>query len=248
MPPLYAARDYGPDWMALAAAQTVSLEVYRSNALVAPSAGTFSLLDPVGTVVVDEQAVTVASDVATYNLTSDHTDSDHIGEGWLQRWTLTLDGVSHLFQRPAALVRSRLFPVITDNDLEGEYSDIASLRPSELTSYQGYIDAAWKEIVGELYRLGNWPYLICDPWALRAPHLHRVLEKIWRDFSKGQGEGSAYLALAEKHNQEWFRSWRRLSFRYDSTLAGRAASSKDFRSAQGSGVWTNHHRRLRWDL
>ena len=218
---IYSARDYGPIWLALGQTQTSKIEIYRDGAQVAPSAGSYTLRDPNGKAVVSAALVSVDSSAAQYTVPALLlSDTQHLGEGWQELWVLTIAGVQHTFQRPAALVRSALHPVVTDADLVELYSDLSSIRAASETSYQRYIDAAWKGLIGKLYGLGHWPYLILDPWSLRETHLHRTLELIWRDYGSTAGEGSSYLALANDHAKQAHFAFKAVSFRYDSDLTG----------------------------
>jgi hypothetical protein len=75
-------------------------------------------------------------------------------------------------------------------------------------------------LIGKLYGLGHWPYLILDPWSLRETHLHRTLELVWRDYGSTAGEGSSYLTLANDHARQAHFAFKAVTFRYDSDLTG----------------------------
>ena len=127
---------------------TLDLPIYRDNALVGPTSAFFNLKDPNGNDVISRRAVSIVANVATYTIAGDELPATlRLSEGYLQIWELTISGVVYTFRKPCAIARSGLYPVISDLDLEAEYSDLASIRPSSLgSSYQTYIDEAWVQL------------------------------------------------------------------------------------------------------
>jgi hypothetical protein len=160
----YTARIPFPDYLERGRTQLVRLEVYRDGALVAPTSGTFSLYDASHVAQIDAAAVTIASSRAQYSINAASLPASlPVGEGWQEEWALTFsDGVTRTFRRSAALVLRAVHPVITDADLLACYSDLDDLRPSDLSSYQGPIDEAWRQIIGRLVGRGRFPYLSFD--------------------------------------------------------------------------------------
>ena len=198
-------------------AETTTLTVYEDGLQVIPSAATFQLVDDAGKDVVATASATIsgAGELSYLVPASALPATKDFSDGWLITWVATIDGVDHTFRRPAALARSRLYPVISDVDLEAYYSDLASIRPSSMTSYQGYITEAFIQIVQRLRDEGNFEYLIMDPQSLRAPHLDLTFYLIWKDMdSSGLGEGR-YLQLAQEHRRNYESGFKRLKFRYD---------------------------------
>ena len=241
----YSARIPFPDYLERNRSQTVKLEVYRDGALAAPSSGTFTLYDDSDEEVVSAAAVTIASSVAEYTIPAlTLPTSKAVGEGWREEWALLMpDGVIHTFRRSAALVLKNLYPVITDLDLTALYTDLGDLRPASLTSFQGYIDEAWRQVLGRLIAAGRFPYLILDPWSLREIHLETTLALIFRDFASSLGQGQ-YLELAESHKKEASFAWKTLTFQYDEDHDGKPDSKR--RRAAEPVIYLSNAPRTRW--
>ena len=203
---------------------TVDLPIYRDNALVPPTSAYFRLENPNGVDVISRTAVAVLANVATYTISpSELPTTTLLGDGYVQWWELTIDGVVHTFKKPTAIALSALYPVISDLDLEAEYSDLASIRPSSLgSSYQTYIDEAWVQLIQRVRDQGNIEYLIMSPQSLRSCHKNLTFYLIFKDMdSSGLGEGR-YLDLAKTHRKEMEFDFKRLKFTYDLSQSGRA--------------------------
>ena len=225
---LYAARASYPQYLERAKTQTVTLPVYRSGALVAPSSGTYTLYDAENDSV-KSAAVTIASSIATSSVAStDIPATATLGEGWREEWALVLSGETHTFRRPAALVLRALYPVITDLDITDEYTDLDDL--NDASHFQLQIDAAWKKVLARLKKGGRFPYLIMDPDALREVHLHWTCEIIFRNWHTSMGDGK-YLELAEHHAKQGAFAWKELNFQYDYDNDGHDGTPTHRRSA-----------------
>ena len=214
---------------------TVDLPVYRDNALVGPTSAYFNLKDPQGNDVIARQAISIIANIATYTIGGDELPSTlTLSEGYLQLWELTIGGVVYTFRKPCAVAISGLYPVISDLDLEAEYSDLASIRPSSLgSSYQTYIDEAWVQLIQRIRDLGNIEYLIMNPSSLRACHKNLTFYLIFKDMdSSGLGEGR-YLDLAREHLKQFEFDFKRLKFQYDQNQDNRIDDPNARKSALG---------------
>jgi hypothetical protein len=214
---------------------TVDLPIYRDNALQSPTSAYFKLVDPEGNDVISRTAVSVVANVATYSISpSELPTTLRLSDGYMQFWELIIDGVTHTFKKPSAICLSALYPVISDLDLEAEYSDLSTIRPSSLgSSYQTYIDEAWVQLIQRIRDLGNIEYLIMSPQSLRAAHKNLTFYLIFKDMdSSGLGEGR-YLDLARTHRKEMEFDFKRLKFTYDMNQDGRADNENHRRSALG---------------
>jgi hypothetical protein len=214
---------------------TIDLPIYRDNNLVSPTAAYFKLVDPEGNDVIARTSVSIVANIATYNVSASELPTTlTLGDGYMQYWELTIAGVVHTFKKPTAIALSALYPVISDLDLEAEYSDLASIRPSSLgTTYQTYIDEAWVQLVQRIRDLGNIEYLVMSPQSLRACHKNLTFYLIFKDMdSSGLGEGR-YLDLAREHRKQFEFDFKRLKFTYDLNQDGRADDKNHRRSALG---------------
>jgi len=242
----YTARFSAPEYLERGRDQLVKLEVYRAGALQTPASGTFSLYKPGGEAVIDAAAITVASSRAQYTIpASAIPDTTEVGEGWQIEWILTSGGgVTRTFRRSCAVVLRALFPVVTDADLLACYSDLDDLRPADATSYQGYIDEAWRRVIGRLVAKGRFPYLILDPWALREYTLETTLALVFADFGSSVGEGR-YVELADMHKKTAAAAWRNLNFIYDEDHDGKPGG-KGTRKSAHPVIYLSNAPRGRW--
>ena len=145
----YAAQIRAIELLERSKAQTTELKFYRDGSQLVPTAATYTLIKPTGSDLLTGATATISvGGTVSYAHTAEQlADSETLGEGYVQEWTVTIDGDEYLFRRMAALVRRRLYPVVSDIDLTATYSDLENVRPSSLTSYQQYIDDAWYQIL-----------------------------------------------------------------------------------------------------
>jgi hypothetical protein len=243
---VYTARIAYPDMLERARTQTVSLEIYRSGALVAPTeaGSTFSLYKPDGTAIVSGAAVTVSGSIATYSLGAASIPSTlALGRGYREEWALVLSGASRTYRRDAALVLHAAFPVITDADLTGLYSDLDRHLASGTTTFQTKIDEAWKRIIGRLEQLGVLLEHVVTSWSLREMHLELTYYLICLDFHRAQG--GRWGELANGHKKEFELALGRMKFVKGTGADGQADS--DTRHAPNRGVtYANASPRATW--
>ena len=207
---LYTAR-VAPEYSERGRTQTIKCQTNRDGALAAPTSGTVSVCDESGAAVVDAVAVTILGSVAQYSLLASVTTGGDLGLGWRVEWALTMpDSVVHSFRVEGALVRRRLYPVVTDVDLKRRHSDLDDIRPASLTSYQDYLDEAWQDITDRLVQMGVLPFLVMSPGSFRSAHLSHTLQLIFLDFGSSAGDGR-YLELAGIYEAKFKDSWSALS-------------------------------------
>jgi len=216
---LYTARTPYPDVLGINRINTVAMEIYRDGALVAPSSGTISLLSPDGTAVVDGAAVTVTASIATYAIPAASLDPDDagvtLGEGWQEVWTLVLATATRVFDREAALARRPIYPSISDVDLQASYPDLSAIRGSTITTWQGFIDEAWKRIHLRWLAEGGITYLVKSAYAFREAHIELSLGLIFRWMSKAQAGRGNFLELSDNHLRAYERAWARVNVTAD---------------------------------
>jgi hypothetical protein len=232
---IYSPRIRIHDVLERARGCTVDLPIYRDNQLVSPTAAYFRLEDPNGVDVIARTSVAIVANIATYTIAPSELPSTLLlGDGYVQWWELTINGVVHTFKKPTAIALSALYPVISDLDLEAEYSDLASIRPSSLgSSYQTYIDEAWVQLIQRVRDQGNIEYLIMSPQSLRSCHKNLTFYLIFKDMdSSGLGEGR-YLDLAREHRKQFEGDFKHLKFTYDMNQDGRADDKNNRRANLG---------------
>ena len=173
----YAPQIKIPELLERGKSQTSTLPIYRDGVLVAPTAVRYTLIAPDSSKVVDNAVATYPGNIPEYTHSAGVlSDSLNLGEGYLQEWTVTLSGSPYIFRRNLAIVKRRLYPVVSDGDLTATYSQLADIRPSTLTSYQTYIDEAWYTMIQRLRQEGGGlEYLVMSAASFRAAHQNLTL-------------------------------------------------------------------------
>jgi len=214
-------------------AATTTLKIYEDGTAVTPTSAYFSLLDESGEDVVAYTAATIVGTEISYLIPASKIPTTiAFSDSYLILWKVLISGTEYIFRRSCAIARSKLFPVINDPDLEAHYSDIASIRPSSMSSYQSYITEAFIQIIQRLRDNGNFEYLIIDNQSLRSIHLDLTFYLIWKDMdSSGLGE-ARYLALAQEHRRSYDAGFKRLKLRYDLLEDGVASDPDGGRPAK----------------
>ena len=214
-------------------AATTTLTVYEDGAAVVPTSATLEMVKPGGASLFGPASASISGGgEISYAVSALQLPSTlELSDAYMLHWVVTIDGVEHDFKRPAAIALSRLYPVISDLDLQSHYSDLASIRPSSLSSYQNFIDESFILIVQRIRDMGNFEYLILDAQSLRAIHLDLCFYLIWKDMdSSGLGEGR-YLNLAQEHRRNFEAGFKQLRFSYDLDQDNAIDSSDDRRAA-----------------
>lgn len=223
-------------------AQNTTFQIYRDNTAVIPTVAKYYLSDRNGSFLVSDGVASI--DSGTGMITYTHSASElpktkNLGEGYLQEWKCTIEGVEHIFRRMTSLVLRRLYPVISDIDLTSVYTDLQELRPSSLTSYQKYIDDSWYQIIRKLRSKGNFEYLIMSSESLYEVHRHLSLYLIFRDFHSSLGQSNGrYLDLANEHLKHFQFDFDNLSYSYDENHDNKIEDA-DKRTAQQPVIYTN---------
>lgn len=221
---LYAPQIGTSQELERARTQVVTMPVYRSGALIAPDAGTYTLYKPgagsdtTTEKLIDAQVTGLTNQVATASVTDTIIPSTIVlGEGYREEWRLTFGTLVQVFERPAAVIRKRLYPVISDLDLEGYYRELRTFKqgPDYGGTWQGFIDEAWLLIRSKLLREGHLPYLIRTPSSLREIHIHLTLHLICMDFYSGNDRVEKWLDLADRHRAQFDKAWGEAEFGMD---------------------------------
>ena len=215
----YAAQIRTVELLERGKAQTTEIKIYHSGSQLIPTAATYTIIKPTGSDLLTGATANIdGNGTVSYAHTAEQlANTEQLGEGYVQEWTLTIDGDEYLFRRMAALVRRRLYPVVSDIDLTATYSDLDNLRPSTLTSYQQYIDDAWYQILRRIRNKGmGYEYLMMSPESFFEAHRHLALYLIFRDFHSSLGQSNGrYLDLANEHYRLYRDEFDAINFVYD---------------------------------
>jgi len=210
----YTHKHGSPDFLVRERTQLIEAPVYDAGTLTAPSSGTVTIYKGDGSVLVDASAVTITANIATFSVTAASLpDTLALEDNWLIVWSLVLAGDTHTFQRPAALVRRELHPVVVDSDLTAIHQDAASLLASGQT-LSDFIDQAWDMIQRRLLAAGRRPYLIISDFALFDAHRHLAAYLLFNDAASSVGDGK-WADMAEHHLGRYDQEWSRLKLTYD---------------------------------
>ncbi len=215
----YSARIRSVELLERNKAQITQLKIYRDNAQVIPTGAKYTLLDPDGKKITDDQVANIngSGTVSYTHSAADLPTTKSLGEGYIQEFKATISGDEYIFRRVASLVKRKLYPVISDIDLTAVYSDLEALRPSSLTSYQTYIDEAWYTLLRKVRNQGRgFEYLVMSPESFAESHKHLTLYLIFRDFHSSLGQSNGrFLDLAQEHFRLYGFEWESLNFIYD---------------------------------
>lgn len=213
---IYQARFVLPEDFQKGRAETIKCPVYYQGALVAPSAGTVTVLNESGEVVIDGATATITGSVAQYAIGSTVFDNEDYGDGWIVKWELTISSAEHTFINDASLVRYKLYPVLTDADI---IRRVPALDPNAASTivtnsnYQDFIEEAWVELMHKIIQLGNRPNLIMSPTSIRHLHMYKVLEFVYRDL--GSVNQPELLEEANRYSLMFEDAFNKTNFRYD---------------------------------
>jgi hypothetical protein len=233
----YTARFLMPDLLERARANALRCPIYNAGAVVAPDAdGTITIYDASKTAIVDAQPAPLVGGIASYTVPSATLPATmSLGLGWRMEWSLTIAGTPRVFPNDAALVRERLYPVVTDADLFRRHPDLDPAASAALvssgTNYQDFLDESWAWIQSRLLELENRPNLVMSPSSFREVHLLRALELVFRHFSTTAGDGT-WEGLADSYENQVGSAWGRLNFIYDSDDSGQADNAQRRRPAR----------------
>jgi len=212
----YAARFAYPDYLQREADNSLAMPIYQGGAPATPTSGTVTVKDASGTLIVDAQVTPIVGGVATYQiLAATLPDTLPLSDGWMEVWALVLDGETLTFQRPAGLARTLLYPVVTDDDLLDEYTELRRWQAEDRGSLDKYIEAAWKDIMGRLIEDGRRPYLVLSPYSLRPAHICLAAAKQFRDAASSASSDGKYWKMYEKEMDQFHKMWDRMTLRYD---------------------------------
>jgi len=217
-----AIRDPYPQVYCLGRARTARIAAHRDGELLpAVGPGTFSLLAPGGRAIVDAEAVTITEGVASYTIPAEVlVDTLRRGGSYIERWSPMWEGREHPVDREVAMSRVDLYPVITDADLIRVYPTLDRHRGTTIGSYQGFLDAAWGEIIRRMLSEGILTYAVMSPTALADLHRELTLAHIARAFMASQGVDTRWSEAKRDHLEAYERAWKTATWRTDEDLDG----------------------------
>ena len=211
----YSVRFSLPDFIERGRSNTLTADIRLDGAVVTPTSGSVVIFDNNN----ESAASGTFTGAATFNYTPASTLD--LGTNWRVEWTCLIGGQEFFFRNEAALVRAKLYSVVSDVDL---FKRVSSLDPnattalSSITDYQDFIDAAWLTINGRILSKGNRPNLIMSPASLREVHLLLTLSYIFEDFTSRLN--NEYAETAMSYREQYQAEWGELRFEYDASDDG----------------------------
>lgn len=238
--PRYTTRLDLPHLIELGQATVLVCPVYSSGALVSPSAGTITITDGANTAVVSAAAVTITGGIAQYTVLGAVTSALSPSSSWRVLWSLTLpDGTVFVHRSEAFLVRYRLYPTISDQDVVRRIpalSTTAASRPTTVSTYQGFIEEADTIIQQALIAAGRRPWLVMSPSALRESWLTLTIAMIFDSLSAVAAPGDPWTERATHWRGLYTAAWAAASTTMDWDQDGFADSTERL-AAKPSGFW-----------
>lgn len=231
--------------------QVLRLTWTIDGARVAPTPGTVTVRRPGGSLV-SSGAFTVNVDGVTAEYTVDAADTTSLPleQGWLAVWDATLpDGTTREFAIEAALVRYRIAPPASYDDLYGLQSRLDPSHPSPLTrdmSLEAKRLDAWEEIEDRLYYMGRRPELIMSPGVFRRPHALLWASMVFADLRSSNY--AAYSDTADSYRRMFEDAWNLVSFAYDADEDGLIdGGGEPVRAGSETSVWLTGLGGYSWD-
>jgi hypothetical protein len=152
------------------------------------------------------------------------TSDNEFSDGWRVEWELVIAGETYRFVNDAALVRTRLYPTITDADLVRRVSALDPGSSTVITTnqtYQDAIDEADVELQLRLIERGERPWMVATPSALRQVWLALAIAIVFENLSS---RNDAYRETAAAWRQRYEDAYGKATLRYDRDQDGQADS------------------------
>lgn len=217
--------------------QTLTFVVLKDGELATVSAGTITILDEVGTVIVNAAALTISSGTCTYSLNASLVPATlQPSERWQVTLSLTVSALTETIVKDAVLALHALHPIMADADLLARHSDLATLLPSNRTSWFSHIDAAHEVIGRRLLSRGRRPWLVMSPWSFYDCHLNLALSLVFSDLETYTSGSGKYAEMAAKYMQDYESAWTNLEFHYDAAASGNVRDAASSVAGQPS-IW-----------
>ena len=196
MPTIYSARWEGPSILEKNAANVITLDVEHSGSAASLTSGVLYLFDQGGTAIVDGVAGTVAAGKFTSaSIAASVTQDKALGKGYSIRVDLVIGTETIKCYNDAVLAVARPQNPVGQTDLVDRHSEAANLLAGS-SNLQGYLDAAYRDVLNSLY-LSGVPY-----WTWRTPSaLRPVIIARFLDYATLLQGDDRYYALS-RHYQE----------------------------------------------
>ncbi len=201
-----------PDELLRGEDYSATAEIWTNGVAADVGSTSASLLKPDGTIA---QTITasVMDNVATAVFAGSSTSGESPGDGWLIRWSITVDGAPRRFQNAASVVLYEAVLVVTADVLlkrATELEDILADDTARAELLQDVVSEAWFILRQLLRQKGRRPYLIVDSTSLREPVILKALSLAYQRVGPGEAtpEWSKYL----DYDRQFIAAWESVTF------------------------------------
>ena len=237
------ARFQMPELIEKGKNNTLTLEVWLDGVIIAHllTMGSVSIYDNAGKTIVSGGIAGTPTGLS-FDVPAAALEPHDYNQGWVVEWSCIIPGHGeYIFRNEAALVRRKLYPVVTDQDLFRRASSLDPNGPNPITTqtnFQDYLDEAWVTIQLRLWSAGNRPNLIMSPSSMRDCHLFLTLNLIFTDLSTRLNE--AYQDIADRYQEQFEAAWTNTRFIFDVEEDG--TPPDESRKGASSVFWLNGRR------
>lgn len=205
--------------------ETLDFPLYAGgSSVVAPSSGTFSLLDADRRVVIAETAATITNGVMTYALASTFADAYTLPQDeWTEAWkAIGLAGApaTMTFEHRHMVCRVAPKMVVTPETLFRMHSSWRRTLPKSRADYHEPIREAWDELVGRMLGDGHLPHRVLNWHAVAVVHKYWAAHIVARDFATDAAGDSKWERLADSY-------WERAEHEYEHHLGLQKDNDED---------------------
>jgi hypothetical protein len=204
-------------------ATTTRMQVYLDDALVAPSGGTYVLLDSAGNELHADD-VTITASVATVTVPGTATEDAAFSKACREKWTLTVGGVQLVQTRPAAIALQRLEPPAAGSQVHALHPNLLAKLGSASSNLQRFFDEGWGKVLRRLWSHGAWPDAMVDTDQLVEVLLEQVTVDCYELLASAPGD--IHWEKMKRHEAALNDAWARVASRLDLDQDG-VADSED---------------------
>jgi hypothetical protein len=214
----YTTRQPLPHLVEIGRQSLLAGPVYYAGAAVQPDSTVLTVYDEANTVV-PTSAVSYAFGIAIATVAAATTSARSPSSRWRVEWVHTLSAEEISFRDECYLVRHRLRPTITDDDIAARLPILDTDAAGRLTTaatYQDQIEEADIEVQSRLITEGRRPNLIVSPSALREAWLTKTIAIIFDGLSAASGDvGDPYAAKAAEWERKFEAAYSRARAAFD---------------------------------
>lgn len=237
-----------PDEIVRGADTLLEMQWWRDASQLVPTTATVTVYRPDGTKLVSSASASIdGAGTATHTIAGATSSGEDLGETWRVEWVAAISGELVTMDNEAAMVRRRLYPSVTDQDL---FRRQPSLDPANtgsnlttITNFQPFLDEAWVEIMRRIYNMGKRPALVMSRTALRGCVLNLWIALIFEALAARKAERFESQALMYRGFYE--KEWSQLTFSYDEDEDGIVDSTERNRRMRPTVALVSRGRRWR---